>query len=465
MKRSLNLIFIISILLLIISCNKELTVTPIDSNVDSIELNLVNNAYNENEAFIADIENGNLASNLNDSDKSEVLTYLKDISKKYRQMIINKKVDVDLLSDIATKQNLVASKFTSNSTEYTKLNTIITYTSDAKKEIEPPIIVLTEVDLGFSDTLGSGDLSQTGWLTEVTKGNINWSSSSDYKNTSISAYKSSDSENEAYLISPVLNVTDKSYVSLNIEAKYYNHSGLTVLISEDFNGYVSKSTWTDITNNIQLPEKSETIDTVINLDNYVGKKVVIAFKYNGNATNSETTTYRLKNFKFIKRPTLVTLDSNYTEALGDNNFTDRGWYSVATKGTRYWEGSSKYNNTSISAYKSSDSENEAYLISPNFEVNNNCDLSVYIKAAYYRHEGLTILISKDFNGDIDNATWTNLSMTLPHPNIGKTESVTSTLDLSSYNGETITIAFKYNGNATNSETTTYRLKDFQITLK
>ncbi|TDT71369.1 uncharacterized protein DUF5017 [Hypnocyclicus thermotrophus] len=463
MKRSLNIIFIISILLLIISCNKDLTVTPIDKNVDSIELNLIDNAYNENESLISDIENGNLASNLNETDKREVLTYLKDISKYYRQIIINKKVEVDLLNEIANKQTLAQSKFNSSSTEYTKLNTIITYTSNAKKEIEPPIITLTEVNTGFSDTLGSDDFTQTGWLTEITKGNINWSYNSKYTAPSISAYKSSDAENETYLISPVLNVTAKSYVTLNIQADYYKHSGLSVLISEDFNGYVSKANWTDITNSIQLPSTRETVDTTIDLDNYLGKKIVIAFKYNGNANNSETTTYAIKNFKFIKKPITITLNSNYTESLGDDNFTCRGWYSIITKGTRAWEGNAKYKNTSISAYNSSDAENESYLISPIFDVTVKSYVTLKIQAAYYKHSGLSVLISEDFNGDISKANWTDITSSIQLPT--NSETVDTTIDLDNYLGKKIVIAFKYNGNATNNETTTYRLSDFNINLK
>ena len=77
--------------------------------------------------------------------------------------------------------------------------------------------------------------------------------------------------------------------------------------------------------------------------------------------------------------------------------------------------------------------------------------------AYWVHDGLSVLISSDFNGsNITTATWTDLDATIAGQYDPDHEWIPSgVVDLSVYSGQ-VYIAFKYYGDDP-SETTSYRI--------
>ncbi len=159
---------------------------------------------------------------------------------------------------------------------------------------------------------------------------------------------------------------------------------------------------------------------------------------------------------------LLEVNLPYTEAFSDENFQTRGWFNLAETGDRTWEGSSQYSNVSISAYQSSDDENEAWLISPVIDLSVNAGLTFECAVAYYTHAGLGVYISTGFDGTVAGTTWTQLTITLPDNDSTNNTYYELTCDLSAYTGETAVIAFRYNGDSGESETGTFRIRNFSI---
>lgn len=163
-----------------------------------------------------------------------------------------------------------------------------------------------------------------GWISKDLQGDLSWLARSYSGNlyAQISSYNSG-AINEAYLISPEIDLSNAiaPEFSFDIAAGFWNVTCLTVWISEDFNGTeagVESATWTDITSNFTMPEPSSGYSTmgsagVADLTDYVGKKVYIAFKYDGDgrsdADPKKTTTYQVDNVKVSEVKVALTVPS------------------------------------------------------------------------------------------------------------------------------------------------------------
>jgi len=155
-----------------------------------------------------------------------------------------------------------------------------------------------------------------------------------------------------------------------------------------------------------------------------------------------------------------------------------GWVNKDTKGTFFWQCRNYSNNNyaQVTAYKSG-IENEIWLTTKQVNLSGSTatpELSFDIVTGNYNGNGLRILISENYNGQeggIGTATWTDVTsnFTIPEPASGYSPWASAgTLDLSSYIGKKIYIAFKYIGNDTDigsKITTTYQLDNIKVSEK
>ncbi len=119
-----------------------------------------------------------------------------------------------------------------------------------------------------------------------------------------------------------------------------------------------------------------------------------------------------------------------------------------------------------SAYVSSTNyDSEAWLISPEIDLSNaptNISLSFSQSGQYFEVDVKTscsVLISTDYtSGNPNSATWTSLEIS-EWPTTVKTF-VENTVDISSYSGKSIRIAFKYTSNETKAGT--WEIKNFKV---
>jgi len=158
------------------------------------------------------------------------------------------------------------------------------------------------------------------------------------------------------------------------------------------------------------------------------------------------------------------LNETFNGASDGQNISLPGWTNVAVKGTRLWRGDLFGGNycAQATAYNDTNPEMETWLVTPYINLDVPKSLSFESAQAYWNHDGLSVLISTNFTGDVSAATWTPLSCTLASSGDANYEWVPSgSIDLSAYSGNAH-IAFRYIGNKT-SQTTTYQIDNIKIT--
>ena len=162
-------------------------------------------------------------------------------------------------------------------------------------------------------------------------------------------------------------------------------------------------------------------------------------------------------------PGLTSLAEDFQE-LNNNDLVDlSGWFNIATKGTRTWLAKEFDDNLYVqgTAFNDSNAEMETWLITPGLDLSSVTTLQFESAQAFYAHDGLTVWISTDFNGNPSSATWTELDCDLAGANSANHAWVSSgPVNLSQFSGKGF-IGFKYNGNNV-SETTSYRVDNVVI---
>lgn len=142
---------------------------------------------------------------------------------------------------------------------------------------------------GNIDVLGSGV-----WVGKFFENN---------KYAQVSSYGLSDSgDNSIWLITPQINLdaTENEVFSFDVNVGYFTHNGLSVLISFDYIGDVNTASWVDVTSDFTIPMEPTSGYSgfvpagTLSLNEHAGN-ITIAFKYSGNSTNGQTTTYQVDN--------------------------------------------------------------------------------------------------------------------------------------------------------------------------
>ena len=185
-----------------------------------------------------------------------------------------------------------------------------------------------------------------------------------------------------------------------------------------------------------MTEKKGTIDNCIQAFDSPGKmaKGVEHYVFNDLITGGSRETYIFEDFE---------TQTPYTDVeimgwVNEGTIGSRAWYAQAFSGNDYAQATS-YNSGEV---------NEMYLITPviNLDEMDDPRLKFLSAQAYWNHDGLTVLISTDFDGsDIEGATWDELNCNLAgedDPNHAWVPS--GIISLADYEGDAY-IAFKYVG--------------------
>ncbi len=150
-------------------------------------------------------------------------------------------------------------------------------------------------------------INKNGWQSYSETGSYAWTARIFDENpyAQASAYNA-EGEEVFYLISPALELPEglQNSFSFDIKIGYFTHEGLSILISDEYNGSnFSDAYWEDITSNFTIPvEPAEGYSPAFieagkfDLSKYSGT-VYIAFKYTGNGASdpAKTTTYQIDN--------------------------------------------------------------------------------------------------------------------------------------------------------------------------
>lgn len=146
------------------------------------------------------------------------------------------------------------------------------------------------------------------------------------------------------------------------------------------------------------------------------------------------------------------------EWTGHTPTGDREWYIDEFEG----------NHAEMTSHESQE-ENESWIITPEIELPEAelpIHLSFDVVTAWWTHDGLSVYVSTDFDGEnVDDASWNDITGELdipsePDDGFGDPERVYT--DLSDYQGDNINIAWAYRGNDGQDETTTYQIDNVLV---
>ena len=147
------------------------------------------------------------------------------------------------------------------------------------------------------------------------------------------------------------------------------------------------------------------------------------------------------------------------------------WINTNTTATRVWSGKSfsgsKFAEFS-SFFSNAGTTDDAWLItSPiDLSVSTSKVMSFNSVNRFYNGSVLKVYISEDYDGTIPGiatATWTQLNPILPASSTQNDVKISSgPMDISSYMGTNVRIAFRYQGSRSANPTTTFQLDDIKI---
>lgn len=249
----------------------------------------------------------------------------------------------------------------------------------------------------------------------------------DYHTAKASAYNNGvTTESDAYLVSqPVdLSKSTGAYLEFQYILRYVRQGTVNqVLVTDNYTGDASTTTWTDITGT--LTEGSDWTNFLTYQHNipsqFIGKSnVVVALRY---ACTTQSSTWEVKSLKLVEgqvqedEPTPTTTDYlNETFASGFGVFTVK-----TVQGTAWMI---DFKTAKASGYDNSSKEttpSDSYIISPAIDLSNSkgAELQFEYILRYYTSGGKVtagvvdeVLITDEYDGDPTSPRWEDITGTL-----------------------------------------------------
>lgn len=163
-----------------------------------------------------------------------------------------------------------------------------------------------------------------------------------------------------------------------------------------------------------------------------------------------------------------TLDEKFSGGTVNQDVALAGWSNFFTDGARLWRIASFSNDNyaQATAFGSPDATNETWLITPGITVSTQKTLSFVSSWAYYKHQGLSVWYSTNFNGtNFAAATWQPINCTIAQQANGNGNFgdwvPSGNVSLPVIAGGKVHIGFKYVGDKTNN-TTNWRVDNVKV---
>ncbi len=184
--------------------------------------------------------------------------------------------------------------------------------------------------------------------------------------------------------------------------------------------------------------------------------------------------YKFVEYEYVDDPNptgAIYIDEDWTS----NTVSEGGWMTINVEGSINWVNKSYGGNTYAQASSYNSGEiNQAYLISPEIDFSNAVGpkLTFDVAVGYYNATCLSVWVSENFDGDVSTATWTELNgFSYPEQTSGYSAMTNAgSADLSAFEGKTIHIAFRYDGDGRSAadrgddpaQTTTYQVDNILV---
>lgn len=314
---------------------------------------------------------------------------------------------------------------------------------------------LTELNVDLAkgiDKFSIYNFSKTNEVAHV------WNQDAQYGMKATASINKTNYESKAWLISPSVDLSayDKIEFYFDHAANYFGDGGASsacaIYVSKDYqSGEPDKATWTKI-DVAKWATDWTFVDNTIDLTEFKGDNVHIAFEYTSTADNAGTFEVRnvyLGQSREAENPVFgfdgesqvknadVPFEHNFATTVNFGDFVVYDVKKFASKDEHVWT-AGKYGATAVAT-----AESESWMISPNFALANDKKYELtftnWYKNAANPANVFKAYISPDYNGDFNTATWTPIEMTFGNASVNND----ITIDLSNYAGYIVTIGFQY----------------------
>lgn len=338
-----------------------------------------------------------------------------------------------------------------------------------------PVEPVDEIHEYFDDAVNYQDIEFEGWENIIVSGDRKWQGKEYNSNMYAQAtgYNSGLSEMETWLITPPVKTSGNVLTFVSAKA-YWAHTsgeGFAVMASSDYDGEnLQSATWVELDARLaaETDPDNEWIESgEVDISQFTDY-CFIAFRYKGSET--ESTSFRVDDV-VVAPPGgsggggITSIDEAFD---GQENYTDieiDGWLNTPLMGTRAWQGKEYSGNlyAQATSYNSGE-ENVCWLITPEIDLDamSNPRFECETAQAYWVHDGLSIMISTDFDGtNVESATWTDLGAVVAGQNDPDHAWISSgVISLDAYSGSAW-IGFRYEG-IDPDETTSYRIDNVKL---
>lgn len=231
---------------------------------------------------------------------------------------------------------------------------------------------------------------------------------------------------------------------------------------------MSTSTFSNF-KSLLIPVGSGSVEGILTRDFYDEHYIVVvntpdALKMNDERCDTEY----LDCGNNLTEGSKILFEENFDGVTSNTTLNSRGWTNINVSG-----GEKKFTPTlsagnrilRISAYNTNESPLEAWLVTPEIDLNNSMDeiLSFDILSSYDKGMILEVYITQDFTGDPRTTEWIELDANIP---LGPSSSNSSIFKNSKINisclEDKVWVGFRYLG-STFDKTTTYDLDNIRVT--
>ncbi|MBI1226819.1 MAG: hypothetical protein GC192_16405 [Bacteroidetes bacterium] len=164
-------------------------------------------------------------------------------------------------------------------------------------------------------------------------------------------------------------------------------------------------------------------------------------------------------------PVVTGVDENFDALVDYDPVTLNGWTNIALKGTRVWQARAFSGNiyAQATAFNDASPEMDTWLISPRIDLTQAQVLTFETAKSFWTHDGLSVMISTDFQCDPTSATWQPLNATIAKQSDADNAFIPSgDVDLSAFVGQKIAIGFHYIGGSGAGQTGTFRVDNIKL---
>ena len=314
------------------------------------------------------------------------------------------------------------------------------------------------------------------YITKSVIGDQKWTI--EYRTAKINGYYNGVYyENEDWLISSPVLITGVSHAKMVITyiGRYFNdiNADVTIWVSTNYQfGYMpSTASWTQIPSYLEQGSNwNDYLTAELSLDDYIGQTITVAVKYVSdnisNAGSIQIQSISVEEGEVIPPtpPTPPTpgepiYSNSFAYSQGDFTIQD---VVIPGELTYIWAHASNFYCMKASAYVGQAYDAESWLISPYIDLTSVSSATLKFDQAvnYGTPEFyLSVMISTDYYGDVNTATWYELSLD-QWPTGTNWTFISSTANLSQYIGNYVTIALKYT--STTSVSPTWEVKNFVV---